>query len=395
MPFGHTAAVTHGWTPPGDGPRPAAGPGPAPAPGPVPPDVVWSPPPAGWSPPPAGWSPPPRRTEPWAVVTLVLGAVALVPVAVVTGVVALVRMRRHGTTGLGLVLGGLGAAFVWLGLGSAVTLLVVLGGPGAGTGAPQDVALRSSGSPTQVPAGIGSCLVRPDGSGPWREVPCTREHDGEVMWVGAVAAAREPWPGEAEAVEALDRRCYPAFETYTGVAWDDSPLDYELYAPDEAQWSSGRLDGACVLVDPAGPLPGADPSDLQDLADRPGEVAGAIRSLPASVGSCVVEPGTGEDVWRSVPCTQPHAGEVVWNGPVDVGTPGADHPGVDALVRWVHDACLTAVQGDLIVDRSELDLGYFLPTADDWERLNVDTASCVVRRVDGAPLTAALRPGSR
>ncbi len=220
------------------------------APVPAPPSAA--PGPAWWAGPPGsaaalppwpsgGWGapPPPPTTNGWAVVALVTGLVALVPVAVAAGVVALVQTSRRPQAGSGLAVAGLVLAAIWTVLGGLVLLGSVLAGE-LRLGRVADVGTTSAGTCLRLGSEPGEVAV---------PVPCDLAHDGEVYRVDTLLEARgEPWPGADETDLRADDACYAAFRGYVGRSYETSEHDYGYYLPDRAEWADGERRVVCVVV---------------------------------------------------------------------------------------------------------------------------------------------------
>lgn len=169
---------------------------------------------------------------------LVTGIVALFPIAVVAGIVALVQIRRREQRGTGLaiagiVLGGLWALFVML-----AVIGFVLGGASPGSLG----RVANAGSTT-----IGSCLEEPAKHSSLAAVTdCSGPHGAEVFKVTALDGSS--WPGYDEVDSLADDLCYDSFDDYVGGSYDSSSYDYAWFAPDDAEWRSGERRVVCVVV---------------------------------------------------------------------------------------------------------------------------------------------------
>ena len=198
---------------------------------------------AGYAPDPAGE----RSLNDWAVVALVTGILALVPVAVVAGIVALVQVRRRGQRGKGLAIGGLAVAGVWTLLVAAALIALAMGGAGGEFGDLGRVADAGSVS-------TGSCLAEPTaGGGLRRPVDCAAPHSAEV-YRSADLGLGGTWPGDARVGSRADDLCFQAFPAYVGDSYDNSDYEYGWFAPDEAEWQAGEHRVVCAV------LPGSDAS---------------------------------------------------------------------------------------------------------------------------------------
>ena len=194
----------------------------------------------GYGPDPAGA----RSLNAWAVVALVTGILALVPVAAVAGIVALVQVRRRGQRGMGLAIAGLAAAGVWTLLVGAALIALVMGGPGGQSGDLGRVADAGS-------TATGSCLAEPTGGSLRRPVDCAASHSAEV-YRSADLGLGGTWPGDDRVGSRADDLCFQAFADYVGNSYDNSDYEYGWFAPDEAEWGAGEHRVICAV------LPGSD-----------------------------------------------------------------------------------------------------------------------------------------
>lgn len=224
-------ALDHGPSPWDSTPQ--AGPPPAPA---WPPGHPYGAVP-GWPP---LWGPPyaaPPPTSAWAVVALVTGLLALVPIAVGAGIAGLVQTSGGRQSGRGLAVGGLVAAGLWT-VAIAVTVALLAGSQDARLGP-----VAWAGSTT-----VEQCLAAPrdEASSTWTTADCAAPHDGEVYLVALLGDV--DWPGQ-DAVDArADDACYSAFEPYVGRDYVSSAYDYGWFGPDAVEWSAGQRHAVCVVL---------------------------------------------------------------------------------------------------------------------------------------------------
>lgn len=218
------------------------------------------------------------RTNVVAIVAIILGF--LFPIGgIVAGAVALAQVKRTGEKGRGLAIGGIIA-------GSVLTVLFVLAAIGlfvfsVFVGA--TAASGESGSSTDpfappVPSAsgggveitpsdpsaddpyalfVGECL---DGlaSGVIADdsfVDCAGPHTYEVYSTFAVADGA--FPGDDALGNAAFEGCDAEFESFVGVPYGDSTLDWEYVGPTEQTWSDGDRSISCILYDPAGEVTGS------------------------------------------------------------------------------------------------------------------------------------------
>lgn len=182
--------------------------------------------------------------NPWAVVAMITGSLALVPVAVVAAVTALVQIRRRPGRGTGLAVGGFVASVVWMLLAGLIALGFLLEGSGAAAGSGgflgrvADVEAPTRGECLLAPAGVGSYAARSD---------CNEPHLAEVSAVVELSSDRD-FPGYDELDGLGDDRCRSALHDYVGRSYLLSKFEYGWFTPDEAEWRGGERRIVCVIT---------------------------------------------------------------------------------------------------------------------------------------------------
>ncbi len=190
-----------------------------------------------------GWAPPRPRTDRVAVAALVTGVLALGPVALVLGLVALPRtrpgrLRGRGLAVAGVVLGALGT-LAWAALAAVGVATAAATRP-----LPADVPEPVTARAVQVVTGNCLAALPDDGEVDRVEVvPCAEPHAAQAVTAyefGPDAA----WPGAAQAAATVAAACdLTAAERESGlraVAW----------APTERSWAAGDRAGLCLAVLP-------------------------------------------------------------------------------------------------------------------------------------------------
>ncbi|PPF15437.1 MULTISPECIES: septum formation family protein [unclassified Rathayibacter] len=86
-------------------------------------------------------------------------------------------------------------------------------------------------------------------------VPCTDPHVYEVFQNLTMADADE-YPGESVATEQAETDCVTAFESFTGIGYQDSAYDFSYYYPTAESWGTGDRTINCMITDPNGPSTG-------------------------------------------------------------------------------------------------------------------------------------------
>src|SRR5262245_32655153 len=213
--------------PPGPYGQPAQGSYPPPPPPPLP---YQAPPPGYYAPP-----PPAPKTNWWAVVSVITGAIGMVLLSVVFGLVGLNR-AKHGQGGRGLAIAGLVLSGLWvLGAAALVVFMLTIG--------------RGTVSATDVK--VGDCRKEIPGNTKVFTVDtvgCDEPHAGEVFAV--LMMPEGEFPGQS-AIDEYQNKCEPALASYAPSAiTDDSVQLYVLY-PTEETWKQGDRAVTCVAtVDP-------------------------------------------------------------------------------------------------------------------------------------------------
>lgn len=290
------------------------GPPPAPPPNPPPGPPTQPAPPGGWAP------PPPARFEPLAVWAFALALVALFPLALVLGVVALGRLAAGPGRGRGLAVTAIalaGAQIVALAVLVPLALEDAGDGPGrtAGAGQRESADDKSDGERNGDPddgrhgdrdqgngpgAGgeettvfeieVGDCFDSPDGieryegEGALEEsvtvLPCGDPHEGEVF--GSVeVTGYDAFPGVAELIAYAERECPALVPSYVLDTWA-LPVDVlpYYYHPEADGWEAGDREILCFFGQLEGeplsePLRG-DPATLDEESLAYLEVTGPL-----------------------------------------------------------------------------------------------------------------------
>ena len=80
-------------------------------------------------------------------------------------------------------------------------------------------------------------------------IPCDQSHTDEVYFSYMVES--EEFPGEDAIIAEAEQKCVPAFETFIGIGYQDSVLEYWPMYPTEGSWSDGDREVLCLAYDPA------------------------------------------------------------------------------------------------------------------------------------------------
>lgn len=100
----------------------------------------------------------------------------------------------------------------------------------------------------------GDCFNLPPGTEDDEEileveaVPCSEAHENEVYVITNYVAA-DSYPGDVALWDFADQFCVTAFDTYVGMAYEESLLDFGYFYPNRDGWADGDKEITCVLYD--------------------------------------------------------------------------------------------------------------------------------------------------
>lgn len=150
---------------------------------------------------------------------------------------------------------GRGLAVIAVGAASVILAgCSLLGGGGDGGTTP-----TGEGEQTDVfSIKVGDCINDEGLSGAVDSVPvvdCAEPHDSEAY--ESVIMADGDFPGDEATTTQGDADCQAAFDTFVGVAYDESALDFTYLYPSEDTWAQGDREILCLVYDPAGESTGS------------------------------------------------------------------------------------------------------------------------------------------
>lgn len=189
----------------------------------------------------------PRHTDGFAVATLVSGIVPAVPVTLILGPVALIRISRTHARGRSLAITGLVLAGLW-------TIAAALGGavyltqhhqPSRPATLPGVFSLRTGQCVDSGPNGISSPAV----------VSCNQPHDAEVF--GTFPLAGHRYPGAAAVRQQADQGCAARLSGYLNPQLSLSSLTESYVYPDAGAWAAGERTVVCTVRSASGQLTGS------------------------------------------------------------------------------------------------------------------------------------------
>jgi len=79
-------------------------------------------------------------------------------------------------------------------------------------------------------------------------VPCSEAHENEVYVVSNYVASAS-YPGDLALWDFADQFCVTAFDTFVGMTYEDSLLEFGYFYPSEEGWDEGDQAITCVLYD--------------------------------------------------------------------------------------------------------------------------------------------------
>jgi Septum formation len=215
----------------------------APTPGPASP----SPSPADPVPGPAAPAPPRRRsTDRVAVAALVSGIVAAIPVTLVLGPLALIRIGRSGARGRALAITGLVLAGLWTVAAAIVAAAIITRPP-----PPKPVTL-----PAVFSLRAGECLNSgANGITGVHVLSCAQAHDAEVFATFPLAGSS--YPGAAALQQRARQGCVSRLSGYLNPQLSATSLAQSYVYPGAGAWSAGERTVVCTVRSTSGPLVGS------------------------------------------------------------------------------------------------------------------------------------------
>jgi Septum formation len=77
--------------------------------------------------------------------------------------------------------------------------------------------------------------------------PCSESHTGEVIFVGSMTGSNDAYPGEETFFDFVSSNCLPAYESFTGKAYDGEVLDIGFFRPTTKGWADGDRGMICYI----------------------------------------------------------------------------------------------------------------------------------------------------
>ncbi|PZF84371.1 septum formation family protein [Jiangella anatolica] len=86
-------------------------------------------------------------------------------------------------------------------------------------------------------------------------VPCDQEHGQEIYATAQVPDGE--LPSEEDLRAQAEEVCTAEFESYVGLPYAESALDFTWLQPTTESWDQGDRELVCLVNDPAGPVTGS------------------------------------------------------------------------------------------------------------------------------------------
>jgi hypothetical protein len=194
-------------------------------------------------------APPPRprrRTDRVAVAALISGLVAAIPVTLVLGPIALIRIGRSGARGRALAITGLVLAGLWTVAAAIVAAAIITRPP-----PPKPVTL-----PHVFSLRAGECLnSSPNGISGLQVLSCSQAHGAEVFATFRVAGSH--YPGATAVQQQARQGCASRLSGYLNPQLSAASLAQSFVYPDSGAWSAGERTVVCTVHSTTGPLVGS------------------------------------------------------------------------------------------------------------------------------------------
>ena len=137
-------------------------------------------------------------------------------------------------------------SLVWAG---AALVSTVLGGGLMGWALPAIVRAIPTIPATNLAFAVGDCFN--ETAEEFVDISCDEPHQAEIYEVLDHPDA-SAYPGGQLIADWAEPQCYARFESYTGVAYPDSALEFNYLFPTAAGWREGDREVICYLFDPSG-----------------------------------------------------------------------------------------------------------------------------------------------
>lgn len=184
----------------------------------------------------------PQKTSGLAVATLIFGIIGAVPIALILGVIALVRIASKGQRGRGLAVSGLVLSLLWTGgIAAAIYLLRPTEPERDAQG---QITTPQSARPESLR--VGDCVAKMK-EGEILNVqaqPCSKPNGGKVYAVFNLTAGS--WPGTAALDTTVQKECETRHKALKQPA--SKSAEFWSIQPTEDSWKLGDRRVVCLVV---------------------------------------------------------------------------------------------------------------------------------------------------
>jgi hypothetical protein len=183
-------------------------------------------------------------TDGFAVASFVSGILALIPLALIFGPVALSRIARTGDRGRALAITGLALGATWaVAAAVAAAVLVTQRQPARPVALPKVFSLRTGECINSAPNGTGVHVLA-----------CGQPHDGEVFATFRVAG--QDYPGAAALRQKASQGCGSRLSGYMNPRLSTMLNESYVY-PSSGAWAAGERTVVCTVRGTDGTLVGS------------------------------------------------------------------------------------------------------------------------------------------
>jgi hypothetical protein len=189
----------------------------------------------------------PEPVSKLAIVALVTGVIALVPIAVTCAIAALIGIGRTGRRGRGMAVAALFASATWLIVGGAVG---TVGALTHGFHKPVTIKYREA---AVFKLRVGDCVDTPNAQ-IVSVMPCSEPHAAEVFATYALPASA--WPGAAAVAREASSGCVARLDGYLNPQLAISLAQSYVY-PNKVAWTAGTRTVICEVRATSGNLTGS------------------------------------------------------------------------------------------------------------------------------------------
>lgn len=181
-----------------------------------------------------------RETNGLAIASLILGIVAIVPVAIVLGIIALVQIGRRGDNGKGLAIAGIVISCAWVVI-AVVAIIVVVNNV---VGRDAEGRINEAGLIDELSLVPGDCLNDPEEDAIMLSaLPCEEPHDAEVF--ARFRLEGDGWPGRDNIRRRATAGCGNRLARLYPREYDALIDDVTYFSPDRVDWAIDDHDVIC------------------------------------------------------------------------------------------------------------------------------------------------------